>query len=106
MYAHLARQAVLLRRLTPVSCHATSLGDLDGLNASDAHIKLVEFYPASPGIVLMVGTSELGGKLFMALGWQRSQLAREHLDDFLARFDRALLKVVSQADPLAQSDAA
>lgn len=97
LYSHAAHRARQNQRLPQVSCHLSSLGDVDELNAPDAIITLSEFFPAAPCMGLLIGTSELHGRLFMSLSWQLSETDREAVQSYIDRLDATVTRLVESS---------
>lgn len=97
LYAHLAHRARQRHRLPQVSCHMSSLGDVSDLNEPGAPVRLIEFFPTSPSLGLLVGSAELRGRLFLTCSWQLSDTDRIVVQAFIARLDRTVAKLVAQS---------
>lgn len=75
-------------RMPRISCHATSLGNLNHLNPPDAQVKLKHFTVVVPSISTLHVISELNDRLSMPVIWQRCDASVEQMDDYLRRVDQ------------------
>lgn len=84
-------------RYQQISAHATNLGRLDAVNPAGATVRLTEVVPAVPSLAPIHPVVELGDRLTMPVMWQRSMATPEHMQAYLARFDRTVLRLVAEA---------
>ncbi len=76
-------------RMPRISCHATSLGNIDALIPAGASIRLKQFATIVPSLSTLQVVSELNGRLSMPLIWQRCDATPEQMADYLCRVDQA-----------------
>lgn len=82
-------------RMPRISCHATSLGNVSGLNPPDAAIRIARMSTVVPSVSTLHVVCELDGRLSMPVVWQRCDATVEQMDDYLRRVDQAFADVVA-----------
>lgn len=96
LFSHLLKRAMDKGTFDRVSCHLSTLGKLDELNAPDAAIKVTTLYPtASSMITVLVGTVELEGRMMVTVSWQLCQRERRVLQELMARVDAVIAGLVA-----------
>lgn len=88
LFAHVLQKALRSDRLVKTSCHLSTLGALDDLNAKGAEIRVTAMYPtAASMLTVLVGTIEMGGRMLITVSWQLSERERAVIDALMVRFD-------------------
>lgn len=100
--AYSALAALVKRRdaLQPLSCHATTLGLVDGINPPGAPVQLAGFYPTVPNFSPLFGFIGLKGRYVVTVSWPAAEIERATIDRLIGHFDRTLAELA--AAPVAQ----
>lgn len=98
LYTHLALTAHRAGKLSNVTCHMSNLTGLDQLNAADAAVRLVGFFPTTPSLEFLVGSLELGGRMYVTMSWQLSDTDRAVIRSFADRLDRTVARLVTSGN--------
>lgn len=85
------------RRMPLISCHATSLGNVGGINPPDARVPVIEFIPAVPSASLLQVVAELHDRIVLPVSWQRSETPQEAVDSYLASLSQTFESLAAQA---------
>lgn len=87
-------------RMPRISCHATSLGNVSKLNATDARLRMVRLMTVVPSMSTLHVVTELDGQMHLPVVWQRSDATVEQMDDYLRRVDEAARRLVDEGKAL------
>lgn len=85
------------RRMPLISCHATSLGNVGGINPPDARVPVIEFIPAVPSASLLQVVAELNDRIVLPVSWQRSETPQEAVDSYLASLSQTFESLAALA---------
>lgn len=100
---HIAVKMKRAQRFPVISCHATSLGDANAVNAPDAHIRADQLFGVVNSISPLPVLTEMNGRLFVPTSWQLAETSYQDMSAFLQRFDQTLANVASLAAPEARA---
>lgn len=96
LFSHLLQRALKTERLARTTCHLSTLGALDDLNAEGAAIRMTAMYPTAASLItVLVGTVEVAGRLLVTVSWQLSERERAILVELMAQFDRVVMDLTS-----------
>lgn len=87
-------------RMPRISCHATSLGNVSKLNAPDARLRMVKLMTVVPSVSMLHVVTELDGRLYLPVVWQRCDATVEQVDEYLRRLDDTLARLVEEGKAL------
>jgi hypothetical protein len=95
--AYSALAALVKRRdaLQPLSCHATTLGLVDGINPPGAPVQLAGFYPTVPNFSPLFGFIGLKGRYVVTVSWPAAEIERATIDRLIGHFDRTLAELAA-----------
>lgn len=97
LVARLTTRMLRQRRMPLISCHATSLGNVGGINPPEARVPVIEFIPAVPSASLLQVVAELNDRIVLPVSWQRSETPQEAVDSYLASLSRTFVKLATLA---------
>lgn len=99
LFSHLVRRAMGHGVFDGVSCHLSTLGALDGINAPDATIRAVALHGTAVSMItVLVGFIEFNGRITVTLSWQLSQRDRQTLRELIDRVDVSMARLVADAE--------
>lgn len=103
--AYAALAALVKRRdaLQPLSCHATTLGLVDGINPPGAPVQLAGFFPTVPNFSPLFAFIGLKGRYVVTVSWPAAEIERATIDRLIHHFDRTLAELA--AAPVEQAAA-
>lgn len=81
------------KRMPLISCHATSLGNVGGINPPQASVPVIEFIPAVPSVSLLQVVAELDDRIVLPVSWQRSETSQDAVDRYLASLSQTFLRL-------------
>ncbi|MFT3858984.1 MAG: hypothetical protein QM742_16285 [Aquabacterium sp.] len=97
MFSHAFRRATAAGAFDGVSCHLTTLGAIDAINAPGAQVRLEAIYGSVVSMItVLVAVVELHGRMMVTVSWQLSHRRREVIEDLMARFDARLAALVAE----------
>ncbi len=87
--------------LPAMTCHYSNLGNLDGLNAKDATVRLFGLLATAPNVGPFVVTSGLGDSLAVTLSYGKNEATDAEVYALLERLDDAIRAIAREATPTA-----
>jgi NRPS condensation-like uncharacterized protein len=86
--------------IAPLTCHYSSLGSVDALNAEGAHTKLCDVVAITPNVHPFVVTAGLGDRLVLAFSYERNEVTQAEAYALLDRLGEAMRVIALEATPL------
>lgn len=104
LIGHIAVKMMRAGRFPKISCHATSLGDVGGIQPPAGRLRVEQMVGVVNSISPLPVLTELDGVLTIPMTWQRAETDEAAVHAFLRRVDAVLARMADEA--LAATDAA
>jgi hypothetical protein len=97
LYGHLIVRSKLKKKFPPLSCHLSSLGNVEFIHPKGATVRLEELWPATLSTALLLAALSLNGKQFIPLCHQNDEVSSADVSAFLKALDEQVHNLQSAA---------